>query len=262
MYKYVISNEKGGVAKTTTTINVAAGMARLGKTVLVVDMDAQASATSVLVGHKQAEVNIYHLLKDQKHQIPVDTAIQETSEPGVFIIPGGPQLANAEVEFIKYIDNQRLLLNRLQEVDAAYSFDFVVVDSPPRSILLNRNCLFAADEVIIPVFTDLFSIEGIVDLTDDIGLIAQSRGKKIDIGFLLCRVERTKSAQQISQELREVYGHHVFHTMIPKNVDVSDAHGAHVSVLTYAPASTGAVAYQQLAQEILTRYDQQAVTHA
>ena len=116
MYIYVVSNEKGGVAKTTTTINLAAGLARAGKSVLVIDMDPQASATSVLVGHKNAELTIYHLLKDQKRQIPAEGAIRPSSEANVFIIPSGPLLANAEVEFVKYIDNQRLLLNRLQEV--------------------------------------------------------------------------------------------------------------------------------------------------
>lgn len=256
MYIYVVSNEKGGVAKTTTAINLATGLTRVGKSVLVVDMDPQASATSVLVGNKTTEPNIYHLLKDQKRQLTAEATIKEALEPGVFIIPGAPQLANAEAEFVKYIDNQRLLLHRLEEVAAEFTFDFAVVDSPPRSLFLNRNCLFAADEVIVPLFTDLFSIEGIVDLIDDISVISQSRGKKIAVDFLLCRVERTRSAQQIARELREVYSHRVFTTLIPKNVDVSDAHGHHVSVMTYAPSSAGALAYQQLVQEILSQHGQ------
>jgi chromosome partitioning protein len=255
VYIYVVSNEKGGVAKTTTAINLAAGLAKAGQSVLLVDMDDQASATSVLINNRERVPNIYHLLKDRKRQVAAEAAIVETSEAGVFIIPSSNQLGTAEVEFSKYIDNQRLLLGRLQEIAEEFAFEYVVVDSPPRSRFLNLNCLFAADEVVVPMFTDLFSIEGVAQLIDDISVVSRSREKKIEVGFLLCRVERTKSAERIAQELRQIYGQRVYQTVIPKNVAVSDAHAHHVSVLTYAPQSTGALAYQQFVQEILTTHD-------
>lgn len=130
MYIYVVSNEKGGVAKTTTAINLTAGLAKAGKSALIVDMDDQASATSVLLGTKERVPNIYHLLKDRKQQVVAEEAIVQTSEPGVFMIPSSNLLGTAEVEFSKYIDNQRLLLGRLQEIAKEFTFEYVIVDSP------------------------------------------------------------------------------------------------------------------------------------
>ena len=249
------ANEKGGVAKSTSAINVATGLAQKGLNVLAIDVDPQANTTSVLVGHKTSAPHIYHALKKNRRDLPISEVIYSTREdtPGtLLILPSSPELKGKETELAGLIDSQRLLRNRLQEVAAQYSFDYCVIDSPPGIHFLNLNVLFAADHIVVPIFPNLFSIEGIADLIGDISQVSDSRETPIEVNLLLTIVEeQTVAAREIKAVLEQTYGNRLLKTIIPKNVRVSEANTNQQSVLTYAPQSKGAQSYLQLVEELL-----------
>lgn len=250
MKKYVVANQKGGVGKTTVAINLAGGLAAVGKTILLVDMDAQANSTFSLLATRAPEPSVYDLMIDQ--DVEFADVILRTHVAGVDILPSNRQsMRGAERELAGMIGEQVLLSNRLRELNPGY--DYIIVDAPPSLGILTINAITAADEVIIPVAPGVFAMQGIEDLFELIRLIRErlDRPNLKVAGFLMNFYERTNVSRDIAADLQKYFGSAVFATMIPKNVSLEEAHSRDGSVFQHAPNSSGAQAFAELTQEIL-----------
>lgn len=252
MKKYVWSNKKGGVGKTTGTINLAGALARLGYKVLVVDMEAQANASFVFLGTRIPEPSIYDLLIDQDGDVSLSEVIYQTQVENVDIIPSHKEkMDGAERDFSNLIGQQVLLSNRLQELDNS-TYDFIVIDSPPNLGILTVNSLTAADEVIVPIKPGVFAMQGIEDLFKIIKLVRERLKIPLKVaGFILNEVERTNVSKDVYSELNNHFGEQVFKTQIPKNVSLEEAHSRLGTVFQHSPESKGAQAYMSLVEELL-----------
>ena len=253
MKKYVWSNKKGGVGKTTGSINLAGGLAQAGRKVLVVDMEAQANTSFVFLGTRTSTPSVYELLIDQDNEVAICDVIFQTDVPGVDIIPSHKEkMDGAEKDFGNIIGQQVLLANRLKEIDEN-AYEFVIIDSPPNLGILTINALTAADEVIVPIKPGVFALQGIEDLFKIIRLVQQrlNRPELKIAGFLLNEVERTNVAKDVLAELQSHFGEAVFNTQIPKNISLEEAHSRFGTVFQYEPQSKGAQAYMNLVEELL-----------
>lgn len=250
MKKFVVANQKGGVGKSTVAINLAGGLAAVGKRSLLVDMDAQANSTFSLLSTRAPANSVYDLMVDQDVQF--DDVILQTQVAGVEILPSNRQdMRGAEREFAGMIGEQLLLANRLRGLDRDY--DFVIIDAPPSLGILTINAITAADEIIIPVAPGVFAMQGIEDLFELIQLIRErlDRPHLKVTGFLLNFYERTNVSRDVAADLQKYFGSAVFETRIPKNVSLEEAHSRDGTVFQYAPNSSGAQAFAQFTQEIL-----------
>ncbi|MBN3032547.1 MAG: ParA family protein [Candidatus Saganbacteria bacterium] len=246
---YAVVNQKGGVGKTTTTVNLAAYLATFGKKVLLIDIDPQSNA-SVGLGVDRAEIKecLYSILIDG---LPSRDAIIKSNISHLDVLPSTPRLAGAEVELVSLEPRETRLKEALTQIKADY--DLVVIDCPPSLSLLTVNALTAADEVIIPIQCEYYALEGISQLTHTLELVRESLNPALKIrGIVLTMFDpRTLLSSQVAEEARKYFGNKVFKTVIPRNVRLAEAPSFGQPILFYDPGSKGAEAYENLCREVL-----------
>jgi chromosome partitioning protein len=247
-----MANQKGGVGKTTTAVNLGAYLAASGQRVLLVDVDPQANATSSLgVDRKNLSLSTYDVLLDGA---PADRAILLTKQVHLDLLPSSPSLAGAEVELVELVDREHRLRCALDTVVERY--DYVFMDCPPSLGLLTVNALTAAREgVIIPVQCEYLALEGLGHLLKTIYLVRDRLNPRLTIaGVVLTMFDsRTNLSKQVVDEVRRYFPAYVFKTIIPRTVRLSEAPSYGETILDYAPGSVGAISYQALAQELIER---------
>ena len=246
-----VINQKGGVGKTTTAVNLAAGLAQTRR-VLLVDLDPQANATSGL-GIEKSDTTVYDVLAGEAS---ARRAALPTDVENLFVLPASTDLAGAAIEIDESEDDVNLLKKGLLVVRASY--DVILVDAPPSMGALTLNALVAADALIVPVQTEYYALEGIAQMLDTIERIKASLNPELDVlGILLTMFDsRTNLSDQVEANVREHLEQQVFDTVIPRNVRLAEAPSYGQSIFTYAPSSTGALAYEALAEEVLNRVAQ------
>ncbi len=245
-----ITNQKGGVGKTTTAINLGAALAVSDVKVLLIDGDPQGNSTSGLGVQKTPGLaTIYDVLVDGKD---IAQAICPTSMDGLEILPADKNLIGVNLQLVNEEGRESILRERLQSIRDKY--DFILIDCPPALDLLTLNALLAADSVLIPIQCEFFALEGVSELMDTIERIRESFSHPLKTeGILLTMYDdRTNLTRQVAADLREFFGDDVFKTVIPRNVRLAEAPSHGKSILSYDPGSRGAEAYIQLAKEVLT----------
>ncbi|WP_435257098.1 ParA family protein [Thioclava sp. FR2] len=255
-----VANQKGGVGKTTTAINVAAGLSEFGYRILLVDLDPQGNAsTGFGIAPTDRTVTSYDLLLEQS---TIGETIKESSFPNVWIIPANSDLASADIDLVANEKRSFLLHDALRGAELRnIGFDFVVIDCPPSLSLLTVNALVACDSVLVPLQSEFFALEGLSQLMLTIRDIRKTANPQLRIeGVLITMADgRNRLSQQVEADARENLGDLVFETTIPRNVRVSEAPSYAMPVLSYDPQSKGAEAYRKLALELVTRHKKTAV---
>ena len=246
-----VANQKGGVAKTTTAVNLAALLAEEGKLVLLADMDPQGNATSGAGIEKAKGMRcIYDLLIND---YPIEKVYHSTSVTGLTILPATIQLAGAEVELVPLVNRERLLKNALSEARA--QFDYIIIDCPPSLGLLTLNALTAADGVLIPVQCEYYALEGLGQLINTIELVKKHLNPQLEIfGTLLTMQDpRTNLSSQVAEEVRRFFKDKTFEQSIYRNVRLSEAPSYGLPIHIYDPRSKGAEQYRLVALEVIGR---------
>jgi len=245
------SNQKGGVGKTSTCVNMAAAIALRGKKVLLIDIDPQGNATTGLGFSKsELENSVYSVLIEDK---PIAEALQKTAIKGLDLLPSSIDLAGAEVELVYQKNRENKLNYALRQISTVY--DYVMIDCPPSLGLLTINALASSDSVIIPIQSEYFAMEGLSQLMNSIKLVNQHLNPNLKIeGVVITMYDgRALISKQISAEIHKYFGKRMFNTVIPRNIRVSEAPSHGVPVMLHDPRSSGAKAYVALADEFLSR---------
>ena len=247
---YAIANQKGGVGKTTTAVNVAACIAEAGFATLLIDIDPQANATLGLGASKDLEPNVYDVLVGRAALVATerDTAIERLK-----LVPAHPDLAGANVELPREAGSETRLREAL--ADVRQRFDYVLLDCPPSLGPLTVNALVAADRVIVPVQTEYFALEGLAGLLDTLSLVQRELNPRLTVAGMLLTMHdaRTKLAQDVEREVREHFPELVFDTVIPRNVRLGEAPSFGIPVIHHDPHCAGSEAYFALAKEVAAR---------
>jgi chromosome partitioning protein len=247
---YALANQKGGVGKTTTAVNLGAYLSTVGLGVLIVDADPQSNATSSLgLDKNQVPLSTYDALVGKQ---PLADVIASTEWKRLHIVPASPSLAGAEIELVNEIAREFLLKKAIAPV--APSYDYILIDCPPSLGLLTVNALTAAlSGVIVPVQCEYLALEGLTDLLNTVRLVRENLNPDLVVrGMLMTMYDgRTNLAQQVVEEVKSHFGRQVFGTVIPRNVRLGEAPSFGQPIMSYAPSSSGARAYQSLTVEIL-----------
>ena len=246
---YAVVNQKGGVGKTTTTVNLAAYFATFGKRVLLIDVDPQSNSSIGLgLERTDADHSLYEVLIDNAS---IASIRRPSSINGLDLVPASPKLAGAEVELVSLENREKRLKDALVPIKEEY--DYVIIDCPPSLSLLTVNALAATDEVIIPIQCEYYALEGISQLTHTLELIRSSLNPDLKIrGIVLTMFDsRTVLATQVADETRKYFGNKVFKTVIPRNIRLAEAPSFGQPIIFYDPGSRGAQAYENLCREVL-----------
>jgi len=246
-----VVNQKGGVGKSTTAVNLAASLGELGQRVLLIDLDPQGNATSGFgLNKNQRELCVYNALLG-------DTDIAEIIEPveieNVFVVPATIQLAGAEIELVSAMSRENRLKAMVESVHS--DFDFIIIDCPPSLGLLTINALTAADGLLIPIQCEYYALEGLSKLLDSVRLVKTHLNPNLEVfGVVMTMFDsRTRLAQQVVEEVRDFFEDRVFNTLIPRTVRLSEAPSFGQPVNLYDPTGKGALAYRALAKEVIDR---------
>ncbi len=259
---FAITNQKGGVGKTTTVLNIGVYLAAQGKKVLLIDSDPQGNLTSGLgISHEPNEIEskeneefktIYDILINKQ---TAESVIKTTRIANLDVISAGIELAGAEVELVSAMSRETILKKALESVKQQYSY--ILIDCPPSLGLLTINALVATDQVLIPVQSEYYALEGLGQLLNTITLIKNNLNPTLDIGGVILTMfdTRTNLSKDVATELEKHFESKLFKTIIPRNIRLSEAPSHGLSIQEYSPSSSGAFAYESLTREIMERFD-------
>ncbi len=243
-----VANQKGGVGKTTTAVNLGAGLAELGYRVLVIDLDPQGNATTGLgVDGRSFELSMYDVvMRDAK----LEDAIEPTSIKNLFVAPATIDLAGAEIELVPTFSRELRLRRALESI--AGDFEFVLIDCPPSLGLITVNGLAAADEVLVPIQCEYYALEGLGQLLRNVHLVQANLNERLEVTTIVLTMYdgRTKLAEQVAEEVRTHFGNKVCRNVIPRTVRISEAPSFGQPITAFDPSSRGAIAYRELAREV------------
>ena len=243
-----VANQKGGVGKTTTTVNLSTILAKKGKKVLLIDTDPQGNATSGLGVSKDVELSVYDILIGDTE---FDETLQETAIKNLKVCPSNISLAGAEVQLVSMMSREQRLKTKLDKIKDQY--DYILIDCPPSLGLVTLNAFTASDSVLIPVQCEYFALEGLGQLLNTVNLVKKHLNKNLEIeGALLTMYDaRTNLSNQVVKEVKKYFEDKVYKTVIPRNVRLSEAPSYGMPITVYDPRSTGAKAYEKFAKELL-----------
>ncbi len=251
---FVVANQKGGVGKTTSAVNLAAGLALGGLSVLVVDLDPQGNASTALgIDHEPGTLGTYEVLIDG-HAI-ADHVVASPEAPQLMVLPATVDLAGAEIELVSTVARENRLLRAVRSYLVEHPVDYVFIDCPPSLGLLTLNALVAATEILIPIQCEYYALEGVSQLMRTINLVKGELNDRLELSTVLLTMSdaRTRLSAQVSHEVRTHFAEQTLLTAIPRSVRISEAPSYGQTVLTYHPDSAGAVSYLEAAREIAYR---------
>ena len=243
-----VANQKGGVGKTTTTINLGACLAEIGYRTLIIDLDPQGNASTGLgLDNRGLETSMYQVLM---HETPLDHCIEPTAIKNLFVAPASLDLAGAEIELVPAFSRENRLRRAIEGVLEDY--DYVLIDCPPSLGLLTVNGLTAAGEVLVPIQCEYYALEGLGQLLRNVDLVKRNLNPGLEVSTIVCVMydARTKLADQVVNEVREHFGDKVCKAVVPRNVRLSEAPSYGQAIITFDSSSRGATAYRSVAKEV------------